>query len=319
MAAGSSKGVVIAALFGNGAIACTKFAASIYTGSSAMLSEAIHSLVDTGNQALLLYGMKKAERPADSAYPFGYGRELYFWAFVVAVLIFSIGAGVSLYEGIHKIQHPEVVTSPMVNYIVLGQAMMFEGVALYIAIKEFNKRRGNTPALKAVRQSKDPGLFTVLFEDAAAMTGLAIAFAGLLAAQYLDLPWMDRAASVGIGILLACVAIFLCYETKGLLIGDAVSDELATNLYAIINKSDAVSQINELRTMHMGPQDVLLAVSMDMRDDMDTGSLERSMYKLEQAIKSAHPEIRRLFLEVQAGEHHTEQVWLSQNTPQANL
>lgn len=283
------------------------------------MSEAIHSLVDTGNQALLLYSMKKAERPADSDYPFGYGRELYFWAFVVALLIFSVGAGVSLYEGIHKIRHPEIVTSPMVNYVVLGLAMIFEGVALGIAVREFNKRRGDTPVLTAVRQSKDPGLFTVLFEDAAAMTGLVIAFAGLLAAQYLDLPWMDGAASVGIGILLACVAIFLCYETKGLLIGEAVSDALATDLYAIINKSNAVNHINELRTMHMGPQDVLLAVSMDMRDDMDTGSLERSMYKLEQAIKSAHPEIKRLFLEVQSGEYHTEQVWLSQKTPQVNL
>ena len=312
MAAGTSKGVVIAALFGNGAIACTKFAASLYTGSSAMLSEAIHSLVDTGNQALLLYGMKKAERPADRDYPFGYGRELYFWAFVVALLIFSIGAGVSLYEGIHKIQHPEIVSSPMVNYVVLGLAMVFEGVALYIAVKEFNRRRGDTPVWTAVRQSKDPGLFTVLFEDAAAMTGLAIAFAGLLAAQYLDLPWMDGAASVGIGILLAGVAIFLCFETKGLLIGEAVSDALAVDLYAIINRSEAVNQNNELRTMHMGPQDVLLAVSMDMRDDMTTGALEQSMYRLEQEIKTAHPQITRLFLEVQSGEHHTEQVWLSQ-------
>jgi divalent metal cation (Fe/Co/Zn/Cd) transporter len=234
----------------------------------------------------------------------------------VALLILSIDAGVSLYEGIHKIRHPEIVTSPMVNYVVLGLAMIFEGVALGIAVREFNRRRGDTPVLTAARQSKDPGLFTVLFEDAAAMTGLAIAFAGLLAAQYLDLPWMDGAASVGIGILLACVAIFLCYETKGLLIGEAVSDALATGLYAIINKSEAVNHINELRTMHMGPQDVLLAVSMDMRDDMDTGS---PMYKLEQAIKSAHPEIKRLFLEVQSGVYHTEQVWLSQKTPQVNL
>jgi cation diffusion facilitator family transporter len=176
MASGSSKTVIIAALLGNGAIACTKFAASVYTGSSAMLSEAIHSLVDTGNQGLLLYGLKKSERPADKTHPFGYGRELYFWAFVVALLIFSIGAGVSLYEGVHKIQHPEPVSSPHVNFIVLGLAMAFEGVAFFLAIKEFNKRRGSTPVFKAVRQSKDPGLFTVLFEDAAAMAGLVIAF-----------------------------------------------------------------------------------------------------------------------------------------------
>jgi cation diffusion facilitator family transporter len=312
MASGSSKSVIIAALLGNGAIACTKFAASVYTGSSAMLSEAIHSLVDTGNQGLLLYGLKRSERPADKTHPFGYGRELYFWAFVVALLIFSVGAGVSLYEGIHKVMHPEPVTSPIVNYIVLALAMVFEGAAFYMAAKEFNRRRGKMPILMAVRQSKDPGLFTVLFEDAAAMIGLVIAFAGLLAAEYLNLPWMDGAASIGIGLLLAAVAVFLCFETKGLLIGEAVSDQLADELEALIDESTAVNQINEMRTMHMGPQDVLLAVSLDVRDDMDTGSLEDAIYELEQQIKAAHPEVKRLFIEIQSGEDHTEQVWLSQ-------
>ncbi len=317
MASGSSKTVIIAALLGNGAIACTKFAASVYTGSSAMLSEAIHSLVDTGNQGLLLYGLKKSERPADKTHPFGYGRELYFWAFVVALLIFSIGAGVSLYEGVHKIQHPEPVSSPHVNFIVLGLAMAFEGVAFYLAIKEFNKRRGTTPVFKAVRQSKDPGLFTVLFEDAAAMAGLVIAFVGLLVAEYLGVIWADGAASIGIGLLLATVAIFLCFETKGLLIGEAVSDEMSDDLHKIINGSDAVNSINEFRTMHMGPQDVLLAVSLDVRDDLDTGTLEAALYELEQSIKASHPEVKRLFLEVQSGEHHVEEVWLSQLKPKA--
>ena len=317
MASGSSKTVIIAALLGNGAIACTKFAASVYTGSSAMLSEAIHSLVDTGNQGLLLYGLKKSERPADKTHPFGYGRELYFWAFVVALLIFSIGAGVSLYEGVHKIQHPEPVSSPHVNFIVLGLAMAFEGVAFYLAIKEFNKRRGTTPVFKAVRQSKDPGLFTVLFEDAAAMAGLVIAFVGLLVAEYLGVIWADGAASIGIGLLLATVAIFLCFETKGLLIGEAVSDEMSDDLHKIINGSDAVNSINEFRTMHMGPQDVLLAVSLDVRDDLETGTLEAALYELEQSIKASHPEVKRLFLEVQSGEHHVEEVWLSQLKPKA--
>jgi len=315
MASGSSKTVVIAALLGNGAIACTKFAASAYTGSSAMLSEAIHSLVDTGNQGLLLYGLKKSERPADKAHPFGYGRELYFWAFVVALLIFSIGAGVSLYEGINKVRHPEPVTSPIVNYAVLGLAMVFEGVAFFMAAREFNRRRGRTPVWRAVRQSKDPGLFTVLLEDAAAMTGLVIAFLGLLAVQYLNLPWMDGAASIGIGLLLAGVAVLLCFETKGLLIGEAVSDEFSASLHTVINASDAVNQINELRTMHMGPEDVLLVVSLDVRDDMDTGSLEDALYALELDIRQKHPEVKRLFIEIQSGEHHTEQVWLSQLDP----
>jgi len=312
MASGSSQTVVIAALLGNGAIACTKFAAAAYTGSSAMLSEAIHSLVDTCNQGLLLYGMKKSERPADRTHPFGYGRELYFWAFVVALLIFSIGAGVSLYEGIHKVMHPEKVSSPAVNFAVLGLAMIFEGAAFYMAAKEFNRRRGKTPIMKAVRQSKDPGLFTVLFEDAAAMCGLVIAFAGLLAAEYLGIAWMDGAASIGIGLLLGMVAIFLCFETKGLLIGEAVTEEFSAELTDIINNSSAVNQINEMRTMHMGPQDVLLAVSLDVWDDMDTASLENAIYALEQKIKAAHPDVKQLFIEIQSGEDHTEQVWLSQ-------
>ncbi len=312
MASGSSQTVIIAALVGNGAIACTKFAASVFTGSSAMLSEAIHSLVDTGNQGLLLYGLRKSKRPADKAHPFGYGRELYFWAFVVALLIFSIGAGVSLYEGIHKVRHPQPVTSPVVNYVVLALAMVFEGVAFFLAAREFNRRRGKIPIWRAVRQSKDPGLFTVLFEDAAAMAGLVIAFTGLLAAEYFELPWMDGAASIGIGLLLAGVAIFLCFETKGLLIGEAVSDEFAASLKSVIHASVAVNQINELRTMHMGPEDVLVAVSLDVRDDMDTGTLEDAIYALEQDIRNTHPEVKRLFIEIQSGEHHTEQVWLSQ-------
>ena len=312
MASGSSQTVIIAALVGNGAIACTKFAASVFTGSSAMLSEAIHSLVDTGNQGLLLYGLRKSKRPADKAHLFGYGRELYFWAFVVALLIFSIGAGVSLYEGIHKVRHPQPVTSPVVNYVVLALAMVFEGVAFFLAAREFNRRRGKVPIWQAVRQSKDPGLFTVLFEDAAAMAGLVIAFTGLLAAEYFALPWMDGAASIGIGLLLAGVAIFLCFETKGLLIGEAVSDVFAASLKSVIHASDAVNQINELRTMHMGPEDVLVAVSLDVRDDMDTGTLEDAIYALEQDIRRAHPEVKRLFIEIQSGEHHTEQVWLSQ-------
>ncbi len=312
MASGSSQTVIIAALVGNGAIACTKFAASVFTGSSAMLSEAIHSLVDTGNQGLLLYGLRKSKRPADKAHPFGYGRELYFWAFVVALLIFSIGAGVSLYEGIHKVRNPEPITSPIINYVVLGLAMVFEGVAFFLAAREFNRRRGKVPVWRAVRQSKDPGLFTVLFDDAAAMVGLVIAFTGLLAAEYFALPWMDGAASIGIGLLLGGVAIFLCFETKGLLIGEAVSDEFTASLNTVINASEVVNQINELRTMHMGPEDVLVAVSLEVRDDMDTGTLEDAIYALEQDIRKAHPEVKRLFIEIQSGEHHTEQVWLSQ-------
>src|SRR5690606_11917775 len=219
MAAASSRKVIYAALLGNSLIAATKFAASFYTGSSAMLSEAIHSVVDTGNQGLLLHGLRRSSRPADEAHPFGYGRELYFWAFVVAIIIFGVGAGVSIYEGVEKLRHPHPITSPAVNFVVLGIAMVFEAGALYVAITEFSRVRGDVPFWRAVRTSKDPALFTVLFEDTAAMLGLVIAMIGLALAEYLEMPWLDGAASVGIGLILAATAALLAYETKGLLIG----------------------------------------------------------------------------------------------------
>ncbi len=309
MATSSSKKVIYAALIGNGLIAITKFAASVYTGSSAMLSEAIHSLVDTGNQGLLLYGLGQSQKPADRTHPFGYGRELYFWAFVVALLIFSVGAGVSIYEGIHKVMDPHEVTNPMVNYIVLAFAMVFEGFALGFAVKEFNQLRGDTPVFQAVRESKNPAIFTVLFEDAAAMSGLVIAFAGLLAAEYFQLPWMDGVASIGIGILLAAVALMLCFETKGLIIGEAASQDLIDGVHEIAGANTEVMAVNELRTMHMGPHDILLTLSLDVDNEASGGNVEDAIYEIEQAIKDKYPDITRLFIEVQSAAHHAETVW----------
>ncbi|NNE23722.1 MAG: cation transporter [Rhizobiales bacterium] len=313
MASGSSKKVIYAALVGNALIAVTKFAASAYTGSSAMLSEAIHSVVDTSNQVLLLYGLRQARRPADSSHPFGYGRELYFWAFVVALIIFSVGSGVSLYEGINKVLHPHEVSNPHINYIVLGVSMLFEAFPLTIAFKEFNKRRGDTPMIAAIRQSKDPALFTVLFEDIAAMSGLAIAFVGLLLAEHLNLPWMDGAASIGIGILLAGVAILLCYETKALIIGEAASQDVIDGVHTITSSNAAVMVINELRTMHMGPNDILLALSLDVDNDLPAGDIEEAIYNIELAIKAKYPDITQTFIEVQSAADHAETVWTRQD------
>ena len=313
MATGSSKKVIYAALVGNGLIAITKFAASVYTGSSAMLSEAIHSVVDTGNQGLLLYGLRRSRRPADRTHPFGYGRELYFWAFVVALLIFSVGAGVSIYEGINKVLHPHEVTNPYINYIVLGVSMLFEAFPLTIAVKEFNKMRGDTPIFEAVRQSKDPALFTVLFEDIAAMSGLAIAFVGLLIAEYYDLPWMDGVASIGIGLLLAVVAIMLCYETKALIIGEAASQETIDGVHGIAKANPTVMAINELRTMHMGPYDILLALSLDVDNELPAGEIEDAIYDIENAIKAKFPDITRVFIEVQSAADYAETVWTQQH------
>lgn len=308
MASHSSRKVIYAALAGNGLIAVTKFAAAGYTGSSAMLSEAIHSVVDTGNQCLLLYGLKRSNRKADETHPFGYGRELYFWSFVVAIIIFGIGAGVSIYEGIHKVLEPQPVKSPMINFIVLGAAMVFEAAALFVAVKEFNKVRGELGYIAAVRRSKDPATFTVLFEDSAAILGLVVAFVGLLLAEYLGIAWMDGAASIVIGLILASTAAFLAYETKALLIGEAAHEELQQGIREIVAAAKSVNSINELRTMHMGADDVLLALSLDFRDQLSVGKVEESIYILEMSIKARFPEIKRLFIEVQSQERHDEVV-----------
>ncbi|MEP3277014.1 MAG: cation diffusion facilitator family transporter [Stappiaceae bacterium] len=305
MASGSKK-VIYAALIGNSLISITKFAAAAYTGSSAMLSEGIHSLVDTGNQGLLLHGMKKATKPADAKHPFGYGAELYFWAFVVAILIFAVGAGVSIYEGIQKVLHPHPVTNPFVNYIVLGLAMVFEAVAFWIALKEFTSIKGKKGYMQAVRDSKDPAMFTVLFEDGAAMAGLIVAMLGLLGAEYLNLPWLDGAASILIGVILAGTAILLAYETKGLLVGESASPEMVKSIRRIVEATPTVHAMNELRTLHRGPEDVLLALSVDFEDNLTVGNVENAVYQLEVAIKNKYPIVKRLFIEVQSTEHHRE-------------
>lgn len=306
MAAGGSKLVIYAALTGNAAIAATKFAAAAYTGSSAMLSEAIHSLVDTGNQGLLLYGMKRAKRPADERHPFGYGPEIYFWAFVVAVLIFGLGSGVSFYEGVQKIIEPHPISAPFVNYIVLGLAILFEGAAWYIAYREFDKTRGRRGIIEAARHSKDPGLFTVLFEDTAALLGLFIALIGIFLSQYLQMPWLDGAASVGIGIVLAGIAALLAYECKGLLIGEAADPAVGRDVRAIVAQKPSIKTVNELKTMHFGPDDILLALSVDFVDDIPAGRVEATIYELEKEIKATRPEVKRLFIEVQNARHHVE-------------
>lgn len=304
MAAHGSKKVIYAALIGNGLIAVTKFFASFYTGSSAMMSEAVHSVVDTGNQGLLLFGIKRANRPKDERHPFGYGMEIYFWAFVVAILIFAVGAGVSIYEGIHKLQHPETISSPHINYLVLGAAMIFEGVAWYIAYKEFGKMKGNQSLFEAVRHSKDPTVFTVLFEDSAAMLGLMTAFIGIFIASTFGVLWADGAASIVIGIILAATAVVLAFETKGLLIGEAASPALIQSIEEIVQKDRSILHVNELRSMHMGPSDILLALSLDFQDDISAGQVETQISKLEQEIKTKHNEIKHLFIEVQSQSAH---------------
>ena len=304
MASSSTKHVVYAALGGNMLIAITKFGASLMTGSSAMLSEAVHSLVDTGNQTLLLYGIKRSGKPADEKHPFGYGMELYFWTFVVAILIFGLGAGVSIFEGIKKIQHPEVVTDTFVNYIVLGIALVFEAGAWFIAFKEFRGSQGKRGIIQTVRDSKDPTVFTVLFEDSAAMLGLFVAFAGIWLAEYLQLPVLDGVASVIIGIILAITASLLAYESKGLLVGEGADKEVVGVIREIVNQENGIISINETLTMHMGPQDVLLNLSLDFSDNLSSPEVEAIISRLESKIKAEYPQIQRIFIEAQSITEH---------------
>ncbi len=307
MASGSKK-VIYAAMIGNGLIAIAKFVGSFLTGSSAMLSEGIHSVVDTGNQGLLLYGLARAKRPADEKHPFGYASEIYFWAFIVAILIFSIGSGISIYEGIQKVLHPHPVADPSINYVILGLAMIFEGFAWYIAYKEFAQVKGNKGLFEAVRDSKDPTVFTVLFEDTAAMLGLIVAFIGIWISVTFAMPWMDGAASIMIGIILAGTAILLAIETKGLLIGEAAAPEIVDDIRKLIDEQPAILALNEIRTLHRGPNDVLLALSLDYDDEVPAGMVERVNTDLEKEIKARYPVVKRLFLEVQSADSHAEEV-----------
>ena len=304
MAHGSSKFVIYAALSGNLLIAVTKFAAAAYTGSAAMLSEAIHSLVDTGNQGLLLLGLRRAARPATPAHPFGHGLQLYFWAFVVAVLIFGVGAGVSILEGIGKILQPHPVENAWVNYAVLGLALVFEGVSWTIALREFDQVKGRQGWLQAVRRSKDPTLFTVLFEDTAALLGLVIALVGLGLCQWLEMPVLDGVASVAIGLVLAGAAGFLAWECQSLLTGEGASAEVQAGIRAIATADPAIQRPNEILTMHFGPQDVLAALSLDFADHCSAAEVEDAVSRIERAIKAAYPEVTRVFVEAQAREAH---------------
>jgi len=296
----SSKKVIYAALAGNTLIAITKFVAATITGSSAMLSEGIHSLVDTGNQVLLLYGMKRAAKPADKQFPFGHGKEIYFWSFVVAILIFAVGAGVSLYQGIHHIQHPQVIQNPMVNYIVLGLAMIFEGAAWYFALTEFTKTKGKWGYIEAVQRGKDPTMFVVLFEDSAAMLGLLAAFLGVLLSDMTGILYFDGIASVIIGLILGGTAIWLACETKGLLIGEAANTRIVEGIRALVQGSEGVEQLNEVLTMHMGPDFILVNLSVDFHDAIVAADLESLIAGLDAAIKRQFPAVKRVFIEAEA-------------------
>jgi len=300
MASGSNK-VIYAALLGNLLISITKFAAAIITSSSAMFSEGIHSLVDTGNQVLLLFGISQSKKPADKNFPFGHGKEIYFWSFAVAILIFALGSGISLWQGIHHIIKPAPITNYTLNYFVLGLSIIFEGSAWFFAFKEFKKRKGKHGYFQAVKRGKDPILFVVLFEDSAAMISLFVALLGIFLNQVTGIHLFDGIASVVIGLILGGTAFWLAYETKSLLIGEAAEEEVVEGIKAICAKRSEVNRVNEVLTLHMGPEYILVNMSVDFYDDLQVGVVEKSINSMMIEIKRTFPRVKRVFVEAEKG------------------
>ena len=295
--AGESKVAIYAAAGGNLAIAASKLAAFVFTGSSAMLTEAVHSLVDTGNQGLLLLGLRRAARPPDAGHPFGHGMELYFWSFVVALMVFALGGAFSIYEGVLRFRAPEPMDRPWINFLVLGAAILFEGGSFLVALREHRRRhpeRGRF--LSSIRASKDPSLFAVLLEDAGALIGLLIALAGVSGATFFRLPQADGVASIAIGMLLTAIAVFMANETRSLLTGEAASPEVIDAVRKVLCDDPRVVEVIEVLSLHLGPQEILVGVTIDFRDDLPGGGVEDAASELSARIQEAEPAITRLFL-----------------------
>jgi cation diffusion facilitator family transporter len=295
-----SKTAIYAAILGNFAIAVTKFSAAAFTGSSAMLTEGIHSLVDTGNGGLLLVGISKSKKPADAAHPFGYGKELYFWTLIVAMLIFGVGGGVSIYEGILHLLHPSPLEDPFWNYVVLGIAIVFEAIVFMIAFKQFQALKGEESTWQAIRTSKDPTTFTVLFEDAAAMLGLIAAAVGIFLGHQFNNPYFDGAASIVIGLILTAVAFFIGYESKGLLVGEGADPATLQSIKRLAESEPTITTVERPLTMYFGPHTVLLTMDVQFRNDLSGSERDAAVQRLEQAIREEHHDINHIFIEAKS-------------------
>jgi cation diffusion facilitator family transporter len=295
----STKKIVYVALICNLLVAFTKTGAAAWTGSSAMLSEAVHSFVDTGNEVLLLYGMRQSRKQADPEHPLGYGRELYFWSFIVALLVFALGAGVSIYEGVLHMLYGEAINDPLVNYLVLALAFVFDGVSWLKALQQFKVAKGNLGYYEAFRRSKDPPSFMVLVEDTAALIGILLAAFGTFAATYFNLPILDGFASILIGLLLAGTAALLAKESKSLLLGERADQALSDSILRIADKYSPDSRANGVLTVQLSPDQILAAVSIEFSDDLRAPQIENSVIIIEREIRAAHPEVLALFIKPQ--------------------
>ncbi|PEN14486.1 transporter [Longibacter salinarum] len=305
----SSKKAIYAAIAGNTAIAITKFIGAAISGSSAMLAEGIHSLVDTGNGGLLLLGIKRSQRPPDANHPFGYGKSLYFYTLIVAVLIFGLGGGFSIYEGLMHALDPGhggsgtvtvagiTMSGLTLNTIVLTAAIVFESLALRTALQEFKKQRGDKPFFSAIKEAKDPTTFTVVFEDSAALAGLVVALLGVHLASALHMPIIDGIASIVIGLILCGVAVFLIWESKQLLIGEAADPEIRDGVYDIVHNGGPVEAVGRILTVHMGPNTLVLNMDLEFRDDLSADEVEVAIDDLEKKIRERHPQVKYIFIE----------------------
>ena len=296
----SNRKVIIAGLIGNVLVALTKYGAAFVTHSVAMMSEAVHSTVDTCNELLLLYGAHRAEQPPTAEHPLGHGREFYFWSFVVALLIFVVGAGVSIVQGVQHVLDPHPMERPVVNYVVLLVSALFEGGSWWVAFKEFRRRKGARGYLQAAVETKDPSTVMVFFEDSAALLGIAIALAGTAAAHRYDAPVFDGIASIAIGVLLSAMAIFLARENKQLLIGETARPQLVASVQEIASEEACVANFNGLLTFQLAPHEVVVALSLDFVPQLHAGGLQEAVDRIESRIRAANPDIILVLIKPQS-------------------
>jgi cation diffusion facilitator family transporter len=300
MSKSNSKAAILGALAANVGVAVVKFIAAAYTGSSAMISEGIHSLVDSGNTLLLLFGLHRSTKAPSEKHPFGYGKELYFWTLVVATSLFAIGGGMSIYEGIEHMNHPEPLTDPTINYIVLGFAFVFSAMSFLVAFREFKKSNEGKPVWQAVKDSKDPGTFAILFEDSADLLGLLVAFLGVYFGHALENPYIDGAASIVIGVILAFTSFVLAKETKGLLIGEAADPEVLKAIVALAFEDDAVDYVKPPLTMHIGSDSILLALGINFKNHLNAEQVAQAIDRIEVKIRANYPDVKRIFIEAKS-------------------
>lgn len=307
MASSSPKNklVIYVAIAGNLAIAIVKFIAAGLSGSSAMLSEGIHSMVDTGNQLLLLLGVNRSRRPADRQHPFGYGKELYFWSLIVAIMLFGIGGGMAIYEGVDHVVNPRPLEDPFWAYVVLVVSMLLEGISWTLAMRALLKEKGKYTLWQTLRRSYDPAVLTVLLEDTAALIGLAVAFFGIYLAHRFSNPYYDGGASVLIGVTLCVVSVILIRESKGLLVGEAATPEVVESVISLARNEPAVVAVNQVLSMVFGPEEVLLNIEAQFVPSLSVSELAKAVSRLEVAIQKRHPRVKRIFIEVApASPHH---------------